>query len=151
MLQENVCCTQTMAFLDSFSYANWDDWPSNRRSTTGFYMFVKGNLISERSKKQGVVSTSSIESKYQAIANTTLELVWIRWLLCKFGFGSGSPMRLYYDNWVVIHIANNPMFQNRRNHMRLGVTSFVECTIMRGLVGEKGGKCSSEWLGVMGM
>ena len=37
------------------------------RSTLGYYVFVGGNLVSWKSKKQSVVSLSSAKSEYRAM------------------------------------------------------------------------------------
>ncbi|XP_030959104.1 uncharacterized protein LOC115981055 [Quercus lobata] len=47
----------------------------------GFYFLLGTSLVSWRSKKQDVVSRSSTEAKYRALADTTCELVWLCWLL----------------------------------------------------------------------
>jgi len=61
-------------------------------------VFLEGNLVSLKRKKQNVVSRSSAESEYKAMANMTLDLVWIRNLWTEIGFPSECLMRLYDDN-----------------------------------------------------
>lgn len=64
--------------VETFSDADWAGSPSDRKSTTGSFLFVAGNFLSWRSKKESVVARSSAESEYRAMAQTTCELMWIR-------------------------------------------------------------------------
>ena len=41
-------------------------------------MFIGGNLISWKSKKQDVVAKSSAKTEYQAMTLTTCELIWLK-------------------------------------------------------------------------
>ena len=67
--------------IKCFSDANWARSREDKRSTSGYCDFVDGNLISCKSKKQNMVSCSSTESKYRAVAQSMCELVWIYQLL----------------------------------------------------------------------
>ena len=76
------------------------------------------------SKKQDVVSRSSAEFEYQAIANITCELVCIQDLLRKLHLLSPTPMWLYWDNQAVIHIVENLIFHERTKYIE------VDCHIV---------------------
>ena len=42
--------------IECFSDADWVGSKENKRSTSGYCVFVRGNLVSWKSKKQSVVS-----------------------------------------------------------------------------------------------
>ena len=47
-----------------YTDADWAGSITNRCSTSGYFTFVGGNLVTWRSKKQNVVSRSSAKAKY---------------------------------------------------------------------------------------
>ena len=80
------------------------------RSTLGYCVFVRGNLVSWKNKKQSVVSRSSAEFEYRAMTQSVYEIMWLHQLLMGVGIETPVPAKLWCENQVVIHIASNPVF-----------------------------------------
>ncbi|KAJ9547369.1 hypothetical protein OSB04_019912 [Centaurea solstitialis] len=105
--------------LRGFSDADWDSDMTDRRSTTGFYFFLGDSLISWRSKKQSLTARSSTKAEYRALADTSQELIWLRWLLSDMGAPQLSPTLLWCDNTSAIQIAHNDVFHERTKHTEI--------------------------------
>ena len=56
------------------------------------------------------MARSSTEVEYRALADTTSELFWLRWLHTDLGMSTSSATPLYCDNRSAIHIAHNDVF-----------------------------------------
>ncbi|CAL8174271.1 unnamed protein product [Prunus armeniaca] len=69
-----------------YTNADWASSITNRRSTSCYFTFVRGNLVTWRSKKENVVSRSSAEAEYQGMAHGVCELLWIKRLLTELSF-----------------------------------------------------------------
>lgn len=63
--------------LDAFSVSNCVGNVTDGRSTIGFCILLRDSPISWKSKKQLVVSRSSVEVEYQALLNMTFEIIWL--------------------------------------------------------------------------
>ncbi|XP_022158454.1 uncharacterized protein LOC111024938 [Momordica charantia] len=96
--------------LCAYSDANWAGDPTDRKSTTGFCIFLGNSLILWKSKKQDVIFRSSIEAEYRAMASTTCEIAWLSWLLADMGVYLRRPTLLHCDNQSAIQIARNSIF-----------------------------------------
>ena len=88
-------------------------------------MFIGGNLISWKSKKQDVIARYSAEVECQAMALATCELIWLKHLLQELRFGKDKQMKLIYDNQVALQISSNPVFHERTKHIE------VDCHFIR--------------------
>jgi len=83
--------------------------PINRHSVTGYCIFLGSSPIAWKSKKQAAVSRSSTEAELRALATTTSEIIWLRWLLADFGISCDGPTPLLCDNTSAIQIAHDPV------------------------------------------
>ncbi|RVW59781.1 Retrovirus-related Pol polyprotein from transposon RE1 [Vitis vinifera] len=113
--------------IECFSDADWAGSKFDRRSTTGYCVFFGGNLVAWKSKKQSVVSHSSAESEYRAMAQATCEIIWIHQLLCEVGMKCTMPPKL----WCVTIKPHFILLQTQSimkepNTLRSIVTSFVK-------------------------
>lgn len=109
--------SQSSLVLFGFFDADWAGDLTDRRSTIGYCLYLGNSLISWRSKKQTVVSCSSTESEYRALADATSKLLWLRWLLSDIGVPQPFAIILYCDNQSVIQIAHNDVFHERTKHI----------------------------------
>ena len=96
--------------ISGYSDSGYSGDRGDRKSTTGYRTFAGGNLMTWRSKKQDVVSRSSVEAEYRVMAHTACEMVWLKNLLIELGFRQPGPMPIYCDNQSVIYIAQNSVF-----------------------------------------
>ncbi|GKE93314.1 uncharacterized mitochondrial protein-like protein [Tanacetum coccineum] len=99
--------------LHAYCDSDWADDVVSRKSTTRFCIFLGDSLISWKSKKQDVLSKSSIETEYRAMVVNTSEIVWLRWFLI-----SHSTL-LHCDNRSAIQIARNSVFHERTKHIEI--------------------------------
>lgn len=76
--------------IEYFSNADWVGSKTDKGSTTGYYVFIGGDLVSWRYKKQNVLSRSSTEFEYRVITEFACELMWIYQLLPKVGLQTSS-------------------------------------------------------------
>ena len=105
--------------IECFSNADWVGSKENTRSTSGYSVFVGGNLVSWKSKKQNVVSRSSAGSKYRAMAQSIYEIIWLHQLLREVGIKTPIPAKLWCDNQAALHITSNPVFHEQTKHIEI--------------------------------
>lgn len=103
--------------VSAFSDADWA--AGNRRSTSGFVVFLGANSISWSARKQAMVSRSSTEAKYKALANATTEVIWVQSLLYELGVSQLKTPVLWCDNIGATYLSANPVFHARIKHIEV--------------------------------
>ncbi|RVW17569.1 Retrovirus-related Pol polyprotein from transposon RE1 [Vitis vinifera] len=119
--------------LEAYTDADYASSLMDRRSTTGYCTFLRGNLVTWRSKKQNVVARSPAESKFRAIAQGLCELLWLKIILDDLRIKWDGPMKLYCDDKSAINIAHNPIQHDKTKHIEID-RHFIKEKLEEGVV-----------------
>ncbi|GAA0167912.1 transmembrane signal receptor [Lithospermum erythrorhizon] len=109
----------TLYSLTAFSDADWAGCPTDRRSTGGHAIYLGSTLVSWKSRKKRTVSRSSTEAEYKALADCTVEIVWVLSLLSEIGFSLTTAPVLWCDNIGATYLAANPVYHARTIHIEI--------------------------------
>ena len=88
----------------------------DRKSTSGFAFFLGNGLVTWSSQKQPIVSCSSTEAEYIALANAAREAVWLNSHLDELKIQT-SQVTIKVDNQSAIKLASNAEFHKRSKHI----------------------------------
>lgn len=103
--------------LHIFSDASWAEDSIDRKSNSGYYCMLYGGAISWCSRKQDIVSLSSTESEYVALAESCKELTWIRMICKQFEIEVPNTIEVFTDSQSCIKMIKNQKFSNRTKHI----------------------------------
>jgi hypothetical protein len=82
-------------------------------------VFLRANLVSWSARKQLIVSHSSTEAEYKAVANATTKVMWIQMLLLEIGVPCPKQANMWCDNIGAKYLTSNPVFHVRVKHIEI--------------------------------
>ena len=77
------------------------------------------NLVTWRSKKEGVGARSSAKAKYRVMSLRICEEIWLHKVLSVLCQDYEVPMKLFCNNKAVISISNSPIQHDRIKHVQI--------------------------------
>jgi len=112
--------------------------PDDRKSTSGYVFILAGGAITWRTRKQPLVTFSTVEAEYIGTSDTAKEAIWVRSLYTRILYGkilykhaeqcphclysdndskATEPQQFFVDNQGAIQLAKNPKFHERTKHI----------------------------------
>ena len=108
---ENV--GELLAYTNNDYVGNTDD----RKNTSGYVFLLSGGAVSWASKKQPVVTLSTIEAEFVAATFCVCQCIWIRRVLENIGHSQSKCTTIMCDNSSTIKVSKNPVMHGRSKHI----------------------------------
>ena len=102
----NYCGGNTLV---GYSDVDWAGCTDNLRSTSGYCFMLGGGIISWKSQKQRITSSSSTKAKYKAYLDATYVALWIQQILSHLGCSTSTSTTLFSDSQSAISLTKNPI------------------------------------------
>ncbi|XP_031247697.1 uncharacterized protein LOC116105405 [Pistacia vera] len=107
--------------LEGYADIDWASSSYDRKSTSGYCIFLGSNLIQWCSKKQQVVALSFTKAEYRALAHASTEIAWLQNLFQELHVSiPGLPVP-WCDNTCAGALASNPVFHAHTKHIKIDV------------------------------
>ena len=90
---------------------------SSRKSTYGNTFHFGTSVVSWASKKQPIVTLSSVEAEYVAATSAACQAIWKRIVLKYLSHNHQEPTIIFCDNNLAIALSKNHVFHKRTKHI----------------------------------
>lgn len=111
--------------INGYADADWATCHDDRKSTTGYCIFLGKNPVSWYFKKQPIVSRSNIKAEYRIVASATTEITWIESLLSELKVESYRKTTIWCDKLSTTLLAANVVLHSRTKPWNKIYTSYV--------------------------
>src|SRR6185437_1047209 len=103
--------------ISAYSDSEWGGDLEDRKSTTGYVVFINDNLVSWNTKKQATVALSTAEAELMAAAEVIKEVLWMKYILNELMYEVSLPIKIFIDNQSTIRIIQNDIEHDRTKHI----------------------------------
>jgi Reverse transcriptase (RNA-dependent DNA polymerase)/gag-polypeptide of LTR copia-type len=103
--------------LTVYSDSDWAGDPENRRSISGYIIFLLGCPLVWKSKQQQSVTLSSSEAEYVALSEAAKEIKFIAQTIESIGIKVKYPITVYVDNVGAIFMSENVTATKQTRHV----------------------------------
>ena len=104
-------CIRDRCYTDS----DWAGDPENRKSISGWGIFIEDNPICWGSRQQRITSASSTEAEYIGISDVTQELIFLIHILEFLKVNINLPVKVMVDNKGAIFLFENPVVKRTKH------------------------------------
>lgn len=104
--------------LIAYSDSSFQDCPDTSRSTSGYVFFLGVGPVSWSSKRQTVVTNSTMEAEYIGLSNAARHAIWLRELLQDIGCKQTNPTTIYGDNNASLILAQDSNDHDKAKHIK---------------------------------
>ena len=119
--------------IEIFSDADLGWFYDRQKSHLWLLHFCIGNLVSWQSRKQSVVTRSSVEVEFRAMVHVICEGMWLKRLLEELKIPTKRTMKMFCDNQATISIAKNTVHHDRTKHVEINC-HFIKEKFEEGLI-----------------
>ncbi len=119
--------------IAGYSDASFASDMESRKSHQGYLFLAAGGPIIWQSRLQRIVTRSTLEAEYIALATASAEAIWLQGLLKKLGWKNVSPIPIFSDNEGGIRLAKHDSVTNLTKHIDVQYR-FIHQTIKQGKI-----------------
>jgi hypothetical protein len=89
----------------------------DRKNTSGYAFMMGSGAFAWSSRKQPIVTLSTIEAEFVAAAACALQVVWMQQIPEKLSLKESKGTTIFCDNSSTIKLSKNPVLHGRSKHI----------------------------------
>ena len=103
--------------ISAYCDADWGGDLDDRKSTTGYCVYINKKIVSWHTHKQPTVALSSAEAELMSACDVVKEIMWMKPMLEEMNYEVVTPIIINIDNQSAMKIAENDVEHARTKHI----------------------------------